>query len=173
MRVLAQLQTEQDNLIELCSQYCGSFTPSAKVAHVREICRLVTLIGQVRDELVYPWVVHRIPEDAHDRAVVEFDLARVLVHELLASKPDDLLFDAQVEVLADLLRRRFDAEAYAEGPWAHVPGDDLAALDVSIGERLRELDRASRSEGWRPLAPSGLETLRDSVRIAPEGDPFF
>ena len=54
-----------------------------------------------------------------------------------------------------------------------ITGDDLAALDMWIGERLRELDRASRSEGWRPLAPTGLETLRDSVRIEPEGDPFF
>ena len=149
MRALAHLQTEQDNLIELCSQYCGSLTPSAKTAHVHEICRLVTLVGQVRDELVYPWVVHRVPEDAHGRAVVEFDLARVLVHELLASKPSGRLVDAQVEVLAGVLRRRVAAEADADGPWARLPGDDLAALDVSIGERLRELDRASRSEGWR------------------------
>ena len=84
---------------------------------MRAPAQLQTLISQARDEMVYPWVVHRVPEVAHDRTVVEFDLARVLVHELLASKPGDLLFDALAEVLAEVLRRRFNAGADIDGPW--------------------------------------------------------
>jgi hypothetical protein len=44
-----------------------------------------------------------------------------------------------------------------------MSGADLERIDVAIGERLRDLDLASRSGDWTPLLPTSLETVRPSV----------
>lgn len=160
MRPFPHLQMEQDNLIELCSQYWPGLGPIAKAAHAQEICRLATVISQVREEIIHPWLVDHLSAHEQYVAVVELDLVRVLIHELTASRPEDQLYDALVAVVSDLLRRRFEAEA---GEWAGLPPRICASADIRAGDRLRELDQDGRAEGWRPLQPVGLETLRSAV----------
>ena len=154
------LQLEQDGLLELCARYAAERAPSAKAALAEDICRLATLLGQAREEIIDPFLVDHLPAPVQHAAWVEMDLARVLVHELSEARPGELLFDALVAVLGDLLRRRFEAE---RAEWAHLSPSACAEADIRAGHRLRELDQQSRAAGWSPLPPCGLETLRNSV----------
>lgn len=165
MRPFPHLQMEQDNLIELFSQYGKYLSNSEKVSHVSEICRLTTNISQVRVEIVYPHCVGCAPQDLVDQSMIEMDLARVLIHEIIETSPSSFLYDGLVAVLSRILIRRFEDEETTNGIWAKaiVGGIDSTAVDVAIGERLHELDRICRPGNWNPLMPFCLETLRDSV----------
>lgn len=163
MRPFPHLQSEQDNLVELCAQYWSGLPPVAKAGHAAELCRLATAISQVREEVVQPWLVDWVEPEPFDRAIVELDLIRVLVHELMASRPREQLYDALVATLCQLIRRRFDAETGAHGEWSGLTPAACAEADTRAASRFRELDRASRQGDWAPLQPSGLETLRSSV----------
>src|SRR5690606_28446662 len=129
MRPFPRLQAEQDNLLKLCSKYRTGLPPAAKAEHAPELCRLTTALSQVREEVVHPWLVDRIARADHDLAVIELDLVRVLVHELTASEPRDLLYDALVESLCRLLRRRFGAESGRDGEWAQLSAESCDEAD--------------------------------------------
>jgi len=156
---------EQDNLLELFSQYGDYLSNSEKVSHVSEICRLATNISQVREEIVYPYCVGHASQGLIDQSMIEMDLARVLIHEVLQTPASAFLYDGLVGVLSDLLARRFADDENANGLWASAVagGLDRGAADVAVGERLSELERTSRQGNWSPLMPFCLETLRDSV----------
>ena len=87
----------------------------------------------------------------------------MLVHELATSRPGELLYDALVAALSEMLRRRFAAETGPYGAWAALSPPDCAEADERAAARLDELDRAGRIGGWIPLQPCGLETLRDLI----------
>lgn len=165
MKPFPHLQMEQYNLLELFSQYGEYLSNSEKVSHVREICRLATDVSQVRVEIVYPHCVGRAPQALIDQSMIEMDLARILIHEILQSHPSSFLYSSLVEVLSRLLTRRFEEEDGPEGLWAKaVEGAiDSRAADVAVGERLHALDKSGRHGECSPLMPFCLETLRDSV----------
>lgn len=160
MQAFPHLQLEQDSLLELCARYSADLAPTAKAALVEDICRLATLLGQTREEIIDPFLVDHLAAPVQQAAWIEMDLVRVLVHELREARPGELLYDALVAVLGDLLRRRFDAE---REEWAHLSGAACAEVDIRAGHRLRALDLQSRAGDWSPLPPCGLETLRSSV----------
>lgn len=99
-----------------------------------------------------------------DAFVIEGDLIRVLVAEVMLSHPSDLLYDGVVATLKATVRRRWTAEESPGGLWSWVPpGPFRRDLDIRLGERLRALDAAGQNGDWTPLMPYGLESLRTSV----------
>gem|GEM_PF-7007245 len=154
----------QDDLRELFSQYDPSLTDGGKKAHVIELCRLVTVNSQVRDEVVYPWCATRAPKALLDNSTIRMDLARVLVMEIVSARTTDLWYDALVQVLGSLLEALWDEEESDAGLWASVPAVG-GAIDLNrrLIDRLEELDCATRQGIWTPLEPAGLETVRNSV----------
>jgi hypothetical protein len=134
MRPFPHLQMEQDNLIELSSQYGDYFSNSEKVSHESEFCRLATNISQVRIEIVYPQCVGRAPQRLIDESMIEMDLAGVLIHEIMQTPPSAFLYDSHVAVLSSLLNRRFHMEQAADGLWAKAVsgGLDSSVADVAV-----------------------------------------
>lgn len=155
-----QLQAAQDDLLALCGRSLEGRPLADRAGHADELCRRATVLTQVREEVVHPWLVDRLPAAVHDLAVIELDLVRVLVHELVASRPRDLMYDALVESLCRLLRRRFEAEA---GEWTTLSPDACREVDERAAARLRELDEAGQGGHWTPLQPYALETLRSAI----------
>lgn len=157
------LQIEQEALMELLTTYDSSSPDSIRSAQVIEICRIGTAVTQVRDEVIDPACVKLLDRKLHFEAMVELDLARVLIYELMNSGPSTLLYDSLVTVLYRLLERRFREEQSLDGLWSRLQKLDLTSVDLCAGERLAELDRLGRQGEWTPLAPEGLETLRSSL----------
>ncbi|MDB5422032.1 MAG: Hemerythrin [Brevundimonas sp.] len=168
MRVFSHLHIEQDGVIELLSQYDEDMSERSKTEFAVEICRVADSISQARDEIVIPRLVlagvdHRLLDDA----VIEMDLARLVVGELSAATPAEFLYDGLVRVLNVLLARRFSQEEGPDGLWAAASRSalDFTAIDIAIGQRLRELDAACRSDDWTPAPPAGFETCRSAVPL--------
>lgn len=158
-----QLQAAQDDLLALCGRSLEGRPLADRAGHADELCRRATVLTQVREEVVHPWLVDRLPAAAHDLAVIEFDLVRVLVHELVASRPRDLMYDALVESLCRLLRRRFEAEVGPAGEWTTLAPDACREVDDIAAARLRALDEAGQGGHWTPLQPYALESLRSAI----------
>ena len=164
MRPFPDLHRMQDDLRELFSQYDPARPGGGKKAHAVELCRLVTLNSQVRDEVVYPWCAVRTSPELLQQSQIRMDLARVLVMELAHGRPTDLWYDQLVQVLGDDLERLWDREEPDAGLWSRTSDTrGLAGVNDRLGDRLTELDLAGRQTDWRPLEPAGLETLRNSV----------
>lgn len=154
----------QDDLRALFSQYDPSLTAGGKTAHVTELCRLVTVISQAREDIVYPWCASRTPAPLFHDSMIRMDLARVLVAELVSGSPSGLWYDPLVQVLATDLEALWDGEESGTGLWASITSiADRAEVNTRLAERLEALDRSTRRTAWRPLEPTGLETLRDSL----------
>ncbi len=164
MTPFPHLDAEQQAAAAALAEYDVGQPPALKARSAREACRLLTHVSQVREEVVAPFCVGRAPHRELDARVVEDDLIRVLIGEIMVTGPGNLLHDAVVGALKTAVRRRWASEAAPGGLWSWLAGDpDLRRIDLAIGERLGELDARSRAGDWAPLAPSGLESLRDSV----------
>lgn len=164
MTPFPQLDAEQEGLAATLATYDPALDHPTKRRLAEEACRVLTLISQVREEFVYPSCVDRAAAAELDAFVIEGDLMRVLVAEIMASRPSDLLYDGLLAALKAAVRRRWSEEEAPGGLWSGLVDDpSMRALDIEIGARLNELDAASRTGDWTPLLPLGLETLRSSL----------
>ncbi len=151
------------------------------------LCRDASRISQVCEEVLHPWSVARAPHRMIDEAMIEWDLIRVLVHELAQADPRDVLFNALVAVLAEAVARRREADLGADGlvAAALARGVDRNLLDKAIADRLSDLTTGDGSGAWVLLQPYALETLREDpmpiaarnslgkpVSIGPVWQPF-
>lgn len=164
MTPFPHLDAEQEAMAAVLSECLPETPPREKGRLGEEACRILTQIAQVREEIVYPACVGKAPARLLDAFVIEEDIIRVLIAEIIQSGPSGQLYDGLIQALKDAVRRRWSGEEGAGGLWSWIsasPG--LEATDLAIGDRLRELDQASRSGDWIPLMPIGLETLRTSV----------
>lgn len=159
-----QLDAEQEGAAGVLARYEPGLGQGTKREIAEEACRLLTQVSQVREELIYPACVGKAPAPLLNAFIIEEDLIRVLVAEVMLSHPSDLLFDGLIAALKDAVRRRWTAEESPGGLWSWIlPGDFSRDLDIRVGERLRELDADGRNGEWTPLLPYALETLRSSV----------
>jgi hypothetical protein len=164
MRPFPHLHTEQDSLIEQLEDWGRNVANPEAEARVSEICRQATHITQVRIEILYPSCVGRAHPALIDASIIDLDLARVLIFELLNTQPTAFLYPSFVSALQRLLCQRFSQEERSDGLWASAVagGLDPGPVDVAIGARLLELN-AGEPLDRQPLMPHCLETLRDSV----------
>lgn len=159
MTPFPELDKAQERFSRLIKSYATDLDDDARALIAVKACRTLTQILQVREEIVHPFCVNRAPSPLIDAFIIEDDLMRVLIGEIVAGHPSDLLYDGLVAVLAQAVRRRWSAEASAGGLWSRIPKPP-AHLELSLEDRLRELEA---DEDWSPLMPVGLETLRSSV----------
>ncbi len=164
MNPLHSLSPEQTRLLDRLERCQASTCREAQAALADEACRLATRISRVREEIVHPACVPFVPWSLLSRAVIDWDLVRVLVAETLDASPGDLLFAALLDAAHRILSALFEDEDAHNGLWATVlaAGLDVRDLDDRVGDRLRELASAA-DEGWLPAMPLALETVRSSV----------
>lgn len=163
---ISRLRSEQDELRNLFAAFREDCAPADKRLHARRICRQATAISQVRDEVVYPWCASRLDPNLLDDSMIQMDLARVIIRELVDTPPDALWHDGLVRALGRLLQRHFECEEAEGGLWSGLPPEAAEVLDARFAHRFDDVYRCGRDDQWRPLEPAGLETLRNSV---PEG----
>jgi len=109
-------------------------------ALAEEICMELTIHARLEEELFYPAVREALQDDELvDEAEDQHGSQREFVVQILASSPDDELYDAKVAVLADYVERHVRQEREQVFNRALAARLDLQSLGRMINVRRDEL----------------------------------
>lgn len=113
-------------------------------ALAEELCMELTIHARLEEEIFYPAVREALrDEDVVDEAEEQHGSQREFVAQILATSPDDELYDARVAVLADYVERHVRQEREQVFNRALAARMDLQALARSITIRKEELRAVS------------------------------
>ena len=113
-------------------------------ALAEEICMELTIHAKLEEELFYPAVREALDDDELvDEAEDQHGSLRELVGQILATPPEDELYDARVKVLAEYVERHVRQEREAVFNRVLASRMDLQALGRSISVRKEELRSVS------------------------------
>src|ERR1041385_7543407 len=97
MDAVALLKADHRKVEELFTKFESAKSASVKQGLVEQICTELTVHTVIEEEIFYPACTGQIEdEDLVQEAYVEHDGAKVLIAELMNSKPDDEFYDAKV-----------------------------------------------------------------------------
>ena len=109
-----------------------------------EICIELTIHARLEEELFYPAVREALQdEDLVDEAEEQHGSQRDLVAQILATAPEDELYDARVKVLADYVERHVRQEREQVFNRVLASRVDLQSLARSLTIRKEELRAVS------------------------------
>lgn len=113
-------------------------------ALAEEICMELTIHARLEEELLYPAVREALnDEDLVDEAEDQHGSQRELVAQILATQPQDPLYDARVAVLAEYVERHVQQEREQVFNRVLASRLDLPALGRAITVRKEELRAVS------------------------------
>lgn len=113
-------------------------------ALAEEICIELTIHARLEEELFYPAVREALhDEDLLDEAEEQHGSQREFVAQILATSPDDALYDARVAVLADYVERHVRQEREQVFNRVLASRMDLQSLARSLTIRKEELRAVS------------------------------
>lgn len=108
-----------------------------------QICDAVTLHSQIEEGLFYPLVRSATSEDAlMDEALVEHTVANDLIIQISVMHPMEMLYDAKIIVLGDIVNHHFEEEESDMFPAAFSAGIDLVELASRMSQRRKEIIEA-------------------------------
>ena len=111
-----------------------------------EICLELTIHAKVEEELFYPAVREALQDDELlDEAEDQHGSLRELVGQVLATAPEDPLYDARVSVLADYVERHVRQEREQVFNRVLAARMDLHSLGRAIAARKEELRAVSEA----------------------------
>jgi len=115
-------------------------------ALAEEICMELTIHARLEEELFYPAVREALQdEDLLDEAEEQHGSQREFVAQILATSPEDALYDARVAVLADYVERHVAQEREQVFNRVLASRIDLQSLARSLTIRKEELRAVSEA----------------------------
>jgi hemerythrin superfamily protein len=115
-------------------------------ALAEEICMELTIHARLEEELFYPAAREALRDEALvDEAEDEHGSQRDFVSQILASSPDDPLYDARVAVLAAYVEQHVRKEREEVFNRVHASRLDLQSLARAITMRREELKSVSEA----------------------------
>ena len=119
-------------------------TPLQRRALAEEICMELTIHAKLEEELFYPAVRDALDDDELvDEAEDQHGSQREFVAQILATQPEDELYDARVAVLAEYVERHVHKEREQVFNRVLASRIDLQSLGRSIAVRREELRAVS------------------------------
>ena len=119
-----------------------------KTAVAEEICYLLSIQGQLEEEIFYPSVRPGLDDaSAVDAAERESLTTKDLIAEICAMTPAEPLYNAKMAALQATIKRRMRIEQQEMFPKVRETNIDLASLAVEIQNRKSEL--LAQDEGIR------------------------
>ena len=117
-----------------------------------QICNELKVHATLEEETFYPALKGKIEVDILNEAYVEHDGAKVLINDILASKPGEEYYDAKVTVLSEVIKHHVKEEEQAGGMFAQArkADVDLKALRDSMIARKAELMPQAESNSLPP-----------------------
>ncbi|EIC28527.1 MULTISPECIES: hemerythrin domain-containing protein [Methylomicrobium] len=136
-----------------------------KLDLVQRICMELTIHTQLEEEIFYPAAIDAIGQlDIMDEALVEHGKAKEQIDQVVSMAPEDDYFDAEVNVLRDMVEHHVQEEEGKMFPKLKKSSIDLAALGEELNLRKQELQmdmgmvEASMRKpqaGRKPMPPQG------------------
>jgi cytochrome P450 len=121
-------------------------TALQKRALAEEICMELTIHARLEEELFYPALREALQDDELlDEAEDQHGSQREFVAQILASSPQDELYDARVEVLQEYVERHVRKEREEAFNRALASRMDLQSLGRAIALRKEELRSVSEA----------------------------
>jgi hypothetical protein len=114
-------------------------------ALAEEICMELTIHARLEEELFYPAAREALRDDALDEADDAHGSQRDFVAQILASSPDDPLYDAKVAVLGDYVERHVRKEREEVFNRVLASRLDVQSLGRAITMRREELRSVSEA----------------------------
>jgi hypothetical protein len=155
---ISLLKSDHRKVEGLFAQFLsGSSEDKAEL--VKQVCSELIVHAMIEEEIFYPACrVAGVDDDDLDEAQVEHDSAKMLIHELLTSEPDEEYYDAQVKVLSEYIKHHVaEEENQKEGILAKAKqaGIDMNKLGQKLKARKAELmQRVARNELTIPVPRS-------------------
>jgi hemerythrin superfamily protein len=119
-------------------------TPLQRRALAEEICMELTIHAKLEEELFYPAVRDALNDgELVDEAEDQHGSQREFVAQILATQPEDELYDARVAVLAEYVERHVRQEREQVFNRVLASRIDLQSLGRSIAVRREELRAVS------------------------------
>ena len=145
---------------KLFAKFESASGAAAQAQIVQMLCNALNVHTRIEEEIFYPAIRGKADDDLLDESYVEHDGAKVLIRDLLGSKPDADFYKAKVTVLQEQiehhvkeeerqvfpqLRRGLDRDALAQ------LGDAVVAAKSSPPRRgaAGQVRRASTGSGAR------------------------
>ena len=148
---IALLKADHRKVEELFEKFEDAKGESRKRTLVEQICLELLVHTQIEEEIFYPACQDKIEEaDTLEEAYVEHDSAKVLIAELMGSKPDADFYDAKVKVLSEMIKHHVkEEEKRSEGLFAQArdAGIDMDEIAGRLKARKQELLKQFKSGG--------------------------
>jgi hemerythrin superfamily protein len=112
-----------------------------------KICEALTIHATIEEEIFYPAFHEATQEDdLYHEAQVEHDGAKNLIAKIEQSDPSDELFDAQVNVLSEMIKHHVREEEKRDGMFAKARQSDMDLDEIGrqLEARKAELKGKSR-----------------------------
>ena len=142
MDAVALLKADHRKVEELFEKFEKARKDDIKLALVQQICTELSIHATIEEEIFYPACKGEVEDDLLNEAYVEHDGAKVMIAELLASKPGDEFYDAKVKVLSEEIKHHVkEEEKPGEGVFAQARKAevDMEALGARLAARKKEL----------------------------------
>jgi hypothetical protein len=111
-----------------------------KLDLVQQLCMELTIHTQLEEEIFYPAAVDAIGQlDIMDEALVEHGKVKEQIDQLVTMAPEDDYYDAEVNVLRDMVEHHIQEEEGKMFPKLKKSSVDLAALGEQLSQRKQEL----------------------------------
>ena len=139
---IALLKADHRKVEALFEKFEKARKDEIKLALVQQICTELSIHATIEEEIFYPACKGEVEDDLLNEAYVEHDGAKVMIAELLASKPGDEFYDAKVKVLSEEIKHHVkEEEKPGEGVFAQARKAevDMEALGARMAARKQEL----------------------------------
>jgi hemerythrin superfamily protein len=125
----------------------------------KKITTALKIHAQIEEEIFYPAFIEATGQKSmHDEALVEHDSAKKLIAEIEGGAGGDPLFDAKINVLAEMIKHHVKEEERFGGMFskARMARMDLRALGALLAARKQELAQQPAKRVSRRRAPKQL-----------------
>lgn len=142
---IQMLTTDHREVEKLFDQYSAlaeseDADDTQKTELAQQICAMLQVHTSLEEELFYPAAREAIDEqDLLDEAEVEHASAKDLIALIMGSSPDEALYDARVQVLAEYVKHHVKEEEKELFPKVRKGGVDLAGLAAEMADRKQTL----------------------------------
>ena len=159
-----RLLTEDHRKVEgLFERFEKASDDGQKEQIARQICTELKVLAMLEEEIFYPALRGKIPDDDLDEALVEHDGAKMLINEIEAGSGGDEFYEAKVKVLQEQIEHHVKEEEKQSDnlfQQARASDVDLEALGEQMAARKMELMQVAETSG---LPPAQSATMSSEV----------
>jgi hemerythrin superfamily protein len=141
---------------------------------VETACMELQIHAMLEEEIFYPAVRARLQDEKHqamlNEAEVEHELAEDIIEKLQDLEPDDEMYAAYFNVLAECVRRHVKEEEKKIFPEVKKVGVDLAQIASKMMTRREELFAEIEDAGESEETPDMEPAVLDEGPLSAESD---